>query len=523
MPKSDYWATPPWDRQQFLLFENKLDGAIPPDHPVRAFDVIMNGLEWDEWEAAYPHFRGRPPIHPRKLASLLLYGLTAGLRSSRNLEEACQNQLDVMWLMEGLIPDHSTICSFRTANEKQLKSLFRQVCQLGAEMGLVRLNRVALDGTAIRANNNRFRTLTLEKVQKRLEELDQQIERMLQEAAEADQKEDQELGARSNRLPPELHDAQQQKEKLKYALETLKEIDESKKREGAKSKSQLPETDPDSRVLPNKEGGFAPNYTAMVGTDDTCGFIVDTIVIQGNAEAEQTVPSTDRIAETFGRAPGAVLADGHHAQGQTLEAFENRNQVFYSPLASSEPQEGNPAKREDPTQAVPKDQWDQLPCRGHKQPKLDKSAFVYIPSDDTYYCPQGRPLPFRNQEQDVRGGQAVMTRRYQSLDCSGCALASRCLDGGKTRSIRRDQYSEVRERHAQKMQTDEAQSEYKKRMGIVEPSFGMTKGNWKIRQFLLRGLEKVEMEWRWVCLALNLEKLVTHVAPSRAMGTIGQQ
>jgi transposase len=516
MSKVSYWATPPWDRQQFVLFSNTLDDAIPADHPVRAFDTIMSGLEWGEWEEAYAGSRGRPPIHPRKLASLLLYCLTNGLRSSRNLEDACRNQLDVLWLMEGLVPDHSTICSFRTANEAQLKSLFRQVCQLGAEMGLVRLNRVSLDGTAIRANNGRYRTLTADKINERLEELEQQIERMLQEAADADQQEDQKLGDKSNRLPPQLQDAAQRQAELKKALETLKQIDEAKKKEGVKSKSQLPETDPDSRVLPNKEGGFAPNYTAMVATDDEYGFIVDTIVIQGNTEAEQTVPSTERITETFGRPPDAVLADGHHAQGHTLEAFEDRGQAFYSPLASSEPQDGNPAKREDPTQPVPESQWDQLPYRGGKQPKLDKSAFVYVSAQDTYYCPQGRPLSFRFQEKDVRGGRTVMTRRYQAADCSNCPLASRCIDGGQTRSIRRDQYSEVRERHAQKMQTPEAQAQYKTRMGTVEPSFGTLKGNWSFRQFLLRGKAKVETEWRWSCLALNLKKILTYGLPLRA-------
>jgi transposase len=523
MTKVDYWATPPWDRRQCVLFSNKLDDAISSDHPVRVFDLILSRLEWTEWEARYPHTCGRPPIHPRKLASLLLYGLTNGLRSSRSLEEACQNQLDVMWLLEGLVPDHSTICHFRTANEKPLKSLFRQVCQLGAEMGLVRLNRVALDGTAVRANNGRYRTLTAEKIHKRLEELDQQIQRMLEEAAEADQQEDQRLGNKSNRLPAELQDAEQCKAKLEKALETLNEIDEAKRKEGVKSKSQLPETDPDSRVLPNKEGGFAPNYTAMVATDDACGFVVDVIVIQGNAEAEQTVLATERVTEMFGQPPEAMLADGHHAQGHTLETFENRKQTFYSPLASSEPQEGNPAKREDPTQPVPENQWDQLPYRGGKPPKLDKSAFVYVPSEDTYYCPQGRPLTFRHQEREIRAGQTVVTRRYQALDCSGCPLVSRCLNGGKARTIRRDQYSDVRERHAQKMQTPEAQAEYQKRMGIVEPTFGTVKGNWSFRQFLLRGLAKVQTEWCWVCLALNMQKLMTLGDALRAGITIAPE
>src|SRR5262245_44413935 len=102
MAKTDYWATPPWAREQFVLVAETLDDSIATDHPVRMFDLILKSLKWDSWEAKYPSQRGRPPIHPSKLAGLLLYGLTRGLRSGRDLEGACENQLDLMWLMEGL-------------------------------------------------------------------------------------------------------------------------------------------------------------------------------------------------------------------------------------------------------------------------------------------------------------------------------------------------------------------------------------------------------------------------------------
>ena len=515
MATDNYWATAPFPRLQQQLFSSTLDEAIAPDHPVRAFELIMVGLDWHAWEAAYPHIRGRPPIHPRKLASLLLYGLTIGLRSSRDLEETCQTRLDCMWLMEGLVPDHSTICGFRTANQKQLKSLFRQICLLAAEMGLVRLNRVAIDGTTIRANNGRYRTLTREKIEKRQEELDQQIAQMLQEAAVVDQDENQRLGDKSNRLPPELQDLEQCKQKLKEALETIGQLEAAKK-DGSKSPAQLPETDPDSRVLLNKTGGYAPNYTCVVSTDATCGFIVDTVTIQGNAEGEQALPATQRITETFGRAPDATMADGNFAHGHVLEGYEEQQLNFYSPLDSSEVQPRDAAYREDPTQPVPEEKWDELPYRDRKKTQLDKSAFIYVAEEDVYYCPNGRPLSFVHTDRETRSGQQVETRRYQADDCSGCPLASRCLGGGKTRTIRRDQYADVRERHVQKMQTEKAQDEYQHRMGIVEPSFGTVKGNWNFRQFLLRGLQKVDTEWRWVCLALNIMKIVTHGGALRA-------
>jgi len=524
MAKTDYWATPPWAREQFVLVTKTLDESIRPDHPVRMFDAVLKSMKWDHWEAKYPHLRGRPPIHPAKLAALLLYGLTRGLRSSRSLEDACDNQLDLMWLMEGLRPDHSTICTFRAENAKELKGLFRQVCGLAAEMGLVRLNQVAIDGSALRASNSRYRTLTRDKVEKRLQELEEQFGQMLQESQAADQREDELLGNEPNKLPVELQDAQALKQKLQEALQILDGLDESKKKEGVKTKSQVPETDMDSRVLPNKEGGYAPNYTTMVATDGACGFIVDTSVIQGNVEAEQLIPILTRTEETFGRPVENALADSHFAQGYNIEQLEVSKTNFYSPTKSSEPQPGNPAFREDPTQPVPENQWDQLPYRSGKKPQLDKAAFVYVSTEDAYYCPQGRRLSYAFQERDNRSGRQVIVRRYEASDCSGCPLRDRCIQGGgKVRTIRRDQYSAARERHAQKMKSNEAQAQYNKRMGIVEASFGYLKGIWRIRQFLLRGIEKVETEWRWICLAFNIKKLMRHVAPPRAWGTDARQ
>ena len=80
----DYWDKAPMDRKQALLFCPTLDAMIPEDHPVRVFDEILSGLDWKPWKAHYPHRKGRPPIPPQVLASLILYGMSVGVRSSRN-------------------------------------------------------------------------------------------------------------------------------------------------------------------------------------------------------------------------------------------------------------------------------------------------------------------------------------------------------------------------------------------------------------------------------------------------------
>src|SRR5450631_2153646 len=109
-----HWSTAPLNRSQVALFAPTLDDNITADHPVRLFDEVLGGLDFAEWESLYVRVLGQPPIHPRVMASGILYGLSLGIRSSRKLEEASVNRLDFIWLLEGRTPDHATVCKFRT-------------------------------------------------------------------------------------------------------------------------------------------------------------------------------------------------------------------------------------------------------------------------------------------------------------------------------------------------------------------------------------------------------------------------
>src|SRR5438309_9348428 len=106
--------------------------------------------------------------------------------------------------------------------------------------------------------------------------------------------------------------------------------------------------------------------------------------------------------------------------------LEARGVELFSPVKSTQPQEGNPARREDPTQPVPAEQWDKLP-RNPQTKHLDKSCFVYVESQDTYYCPLGQPLSYEQTKSDVRSGVTVKFRVYRCAACAGCPLAAACM------------------------------------------------------------------------------------------------
>ena len=515
----EYWAKPRVARDQIVLFSPTLDASISDDHPVRLLDEILKGLDWSAWEAEYDGQKGQPPIPPWVMAGVILYGLMRGIRSSRMLEYLCGHNVDFMWLAEGRIIDHTTLCKFRTRFRGPLKELFRQLGKLSLQMGLIRLAEVAFDGTRVKANASRLRTWTAERLEAALKELDALFEQRMAETEQADAAAAQHGTPQASPLPAELRTAQARREKLRELLAQAQAADESRRKDGinvAKNPAQIPKADADSRVMPNKEGGYAPNFTPLAATDAAGGMIVDCDVIAAPSEQTETLSTVDRIEETFGRKPEKMLADTVHGTGLNLAGMEGRGVDFYTPMTSQTPEEGNPAKRSDPRQAVAEEDRPKLP-RNDKQ-KLAKSCFVYDEESDRYYCPMGRPLDYKETNKDQRGGMVVSRRVYRCADCAGCALAGECLDpkAKRGRTVQRDEYEPLREKMAAKMQTPQGKAVYNQRMHVAETPFAIIKSILGVRRFLLRGLEKVRTEWLWVCTAYNMRKLLAHVAGLRA-------
>jgi hypothetical protein len=222
--------------------------------------------------------------------------------------------------------------------------------------------------------------------------------------------------------------------------------------------------------MPNKEGGYAPNYTPVAATDGAQDFLVDCDVVGGPHEHNELLPSVQRVEENFGQKPGSVAADKAFGTGPNLEAMEQREVEFYTPVESSAPQEGNPAKREDPRQPVAEQDWPKLPRNDKK--KLAKCCFVYDEAEDIYRCPLGKKLPYRETKKyDGTQGKRVV-RIYACKDCQGCPLAKECLDSkakpGRGRTVSRDGHEPARERMHAKMQTAQGQQTYHRRMHIGE-------------------------------------------------------
>jgi transposase len=453
----DYWAKAPMDRNQIALFSPTLDSWIPEDHPVRLFDEILSRLDWSDWESHYFGCVGQPPIRPKILAGVILYGMSIGMRSSRSLERACANSIDYLWLTSGRRIDHSTICNFRTRFRRELKEVFRQIGRISMAMGLIRLNQVGLDGTRIRSNNSKKQIFSAETIEKQLAELDEQIENIFSEAQAADEKERDLFGSTStSSLPPKLSALQQRQKALEKALALEKKIQARRHRHTKvpNKAPRVPVTDPDSAILPNKDGGMAPNYTPTAAVDSHRGFIVDTDVNGDGYESQTTVPSVGRIEKTFDRKPEKLLADNAHGTGKNLQELEDRDIEAYIPPQNCATETVNPAQRDDLTKPIPKSDWDTLPRKSQLKNKLDKSAFIYNSSKDCYYCPMGREIEYAGNFINKRNSRRVRIRKYLCQSCDKCSLADECLIGNsKQRCITHDEFEASRQIMLKRLKT----------------------------------------------------------------------
>jgi hypothetical protein len=154
------------------------------------------------------------------MAAAILYGLMVGIRTTRGLEQACENRVDFLWLVEGRRIDHSTFANFRKDFGRQVKALFKQIGRLALKMGLVRLGTVALDGTRMRANASRYTTASAKTLQERLARLDAEVERLMAESDAAEEAERNLFGDHEtpNRLPRPLANLKKRQEALRRAL-----------------------------------------------------------------------------------------------------------------------------------------------------------------------------------------------------------------------------------------------------------------------------------------------------------------
>jgi transposase len=515
------FRTPEIPRDQLVLWEQRLEDAIPPNHAVRHLDFLLSSSIFSTpfvaMEREYSLVRGQPPYHPRVMSGLYLYGMLRKIRSSRRLEEACYSRLDVIWLMEGQKPDHSTISDFVSKHGQDLRKLFRDTLKVMVRAGLIKLEHVAIDGSKVEGDAGKKSIRKEAKIRSWEAHLEEKITALEKEWAENEQREASLYGDSSSWFTPKAKNAKQelahlerQQARLRQALAQI-----ARRRQehvGRKAPAAVASTtDPDARSMKDKEGRSKANYNTQLGVDGAFGAIVAADVNDQPDDSGQLTGMVEQVIENCGRAPGGVSADSQYNSGPELAAMEEKQIDCYMPDAGQN-SEAAPldAVQQEALEAVRRgcaltqSQCEALPKNSHG--RIDKSAFVYDEQSDTYRCPAGGTLVYLRTSQDQKKGGTVKRRQYGGCTaCANCPVVSLCTkEPSKGRTLNRDQYEDHRERLRKRMGTDVGREIYKRRKCTVEPAIGHIKHNQGVRRFLRRGGQKVKTEWMMVCTVVNL-------------------
>src|SRR5580693_6384177 len=374
------------DRGQSTLFPECLEDWIHEDNPVRVIEVFVDELDLGElgFGGVEPEATGRPSYHPSMLVKLYIYGYLNRVQSSRRLEREAGRNVEVMWLLGRLIPDHKTISDFRKDNGTAIRKVCGQFVALCRELGLLTQASVAIDGSKFKAVNNRDKNFTRAKMERRLAQIDESVARYLSQLDTADLQEPSEaLAAKTTHLKEKLA-------KLASELERLKAIE---KEMLASPDQQISLTDPDSRSMATSgRGSGVVGYNVQVAVDTEHHLIVTHEVTNTGSDRSQLAKMALQAKEVLGVDKLEAVADRGYYSGTEILECERANIAVTLP----EP----------------------MTSGARSQGRFGKQDFVYLPTEDAYRCPAGEKLTPRFS--CVEDGMVL--HRYWTSACYGCPI-----------------------------------------------------------------------------------------------------
>ncbi len=308
---------------------------LPEQHLVYFVSDVVDQLDLSAMYAVYEkEKRGQPPYDPRLMTKLLVYGYCTGVFSSRRIQKRLQEDIPFKVLAAGNEPDFRTISDFRKIHIETLQNLFEQVLAMALECGAIKLGRVSLDGTKMKANASKHKAMSYARMIEKQKQLKEEVKQLLDQAAAADETEDRHFGSqRGDELPEELRRRETRLAKIKQAKKVVeqrardKATEEGKSAEEAKrakpeDKDQYNFTDPESRIMKSSDG-FVQGYNAQAAVEPKLLLIVGQSVTEAANDKKQLKPMMELIEQQSGQRPEAILADNGYCSEENLAHLES--------------------------------------------------------------------------------------------------------------------------------------------------------------------------------------------------------
>jgi len=499
----------PYHQDQLLVLPPSLDDLIAADHSVRIVNDVINRINIAPLLKAY-HIRGGSNYHPLMLLKVLVYGYVTNIYSSRKLAGACRERVPFMWLSAMNKPDHNTINRFRGVRLKHaLRSVFEEVVLLLAREGLLSIDQVYTDGTRIEANANKYTFVWRKSIQTNKEKMKKQLEDIWGYAQHIAADEDkmpeppdlstinpESVNAAVEKLNKVLADQDGVDKKVKTKLRYINKnfpgnIAKYEKQEATLGeRNSYSKTDMDATFMRMKEdhmlnGQLKPGYNVQISTSNQ--FIVNYTIHPNPTDTLTLKSHLEQHESSYGKAPKTLTADAGYGSEENYTLLEQKGTRAYVKYNMFDKGQNGTYKNKFPFHA-------------------DK--LFYDPQQDAYICPMGQQMHYIGDSHKISGNGFQQTyRRYQAKNCSNCPLNGACHKSQTNRIIEINVNLKRQKQKAHELlNSEEGIRQRKKRCFDVEPVFANIKQNHGFRRFMLRGKEKVEIEWGLLAIAQNIRK-----------------
>jgi transposase len=323
----------PYFPDEELLLPPGLRDWLPENHLAYFVSDVVDNLDLSAMDAVYGNEkRGQPPYDPQMMTKVLIYGYCVGVFSSRRMERRLVEDIAFRVLAAGNQPNFRTISDFRKVHLQTLEGLFEQVLKIALEAGAMKIGRVALDGTKMKANASKHKAMSYDRMKEKEKDLKAEVKQLLEQAEAADAEEDTRCGKdrRGDELPAELQRRETRLKKIRQAKRALEARARAKAAaEGAdpkeakpKDKDQYNFTDPESRIMKGADG-FVQAYNAQAVVEPDLQLIVGQTVTAASNDKEQLLPMLEVVEQQSGHRPEVVLADSGYCSEKNLEELDS--------------------------------------------------------------------------------------------------------------------------------------------------------------------------------------------------------
>jgi len=454
-------------RDQINLFPISLDRSIDPDNEVRIIDLFVESLSIKDYGFRTDFTEnGRPAYHPTDLLKIFIYGYLNKVRSSRDLEKECGRNIEVMWLLKCLRPDHNTISNFRRDNPTAIKKVFRTTVQIARHFDLIGGKLIAGDSTKLRAQNSKKNNFNQAKINRHVAYIDNKLEVYTRALAEND-------GDNRQQIEDEINKQQKRKDNYKNLEKQLKESGEA----------QISISDPESRQIMLRNNITEVAYNVQSTVDSKNNIPIDYKVTNQN-DSKAMGNMVQRAKSILGANEFTVLYDKGFHTGSELKIAQDLGIETIVAIP------GVPSTSQAPNH------------------EYNYEHFMYNETADTYTCPQNQVLRTNGTwyKELTSSGNIIWFKQYKTRSCKTCQERSQCTRSKTARLIHRSEFAEYYE--VNRRNFEEKEHLYKRRQAIVEHHYGTLKRQWGFSYILTKkGMERASSDVGFMFIAYNLRRI----------------